>query len=89
MLERAGHNVENKALEHLTKYCEHCQRHGASPGRFKFTLKEDAEFNYCIFVDVVTLVPDGPVLHIVDEATAYQAGRWLRDFSAKTAWETI
>ena len=34
-------------------------------------------------------MPDGPVLHIVDEATAYQAGRWLTDFSAKTAWETI
>lgn len=89
VLERAGHDVDSRALEHLTKYCEHCQKHGTSPGRFKFTLKDDAEFNYCIFVDVVTLAPDGPVLHIVDEATAYQAGRWLKDFSAKTAWETI
>ena len=29
------------------------------------------------------------MLYIVDKATAYQAGRWLKDFSAKTAWETI
>jgi hypothetical protein len=74
VLTQAGHDVEKGALEHLTKFCIHCQKHGKSPGRFKFTLQDDAEFNYCITVDVM-YIENAPVLHIVDQSTRFQAGR--------------
>jgi hypothetical protein len=87
-LERAGHEIDPKILERLHKYCHHCQMHGKAPGRFKFTLKDDHEFNYSVIVDVLYL--DGkPVLQVVDSATSFQAARFLKDMKAKTAWNTI
>ena len=88
VLERAGHDVDKEALEFLTKYCVHCQRHGQSPGRFKFNLREDVEFNHSIIVDIF-YISSQPVLHIVDEGTRYQAGRWLKNISAKHTWDTL
>ena len=38
ILDRSGHEVETQILKHLTQYCHHCQKHGKSPGRFKFVL---------------------------------------------------
>lgn len=29
------------------------------------------------------------VLHIIDEATRYNAARWLPNLSAKTTWDTL
>jgi hypothetical protein len=55
-----------------------------SPGRFKFTLKDDHKFNYSIIIDVIYL--DGkPVLQVVDSAIAFKAARFLKDMSACTA----
>jgi hypothetical protein len=89
VLERAGHDdVDKSVLEYLTKYCVHCQRHGQSPGRFKFNLKDDVHFNYSIIVDVF-YITGKPVLHVVDESTRYQAGRWLQNISAKHTWDTL
>jgi hypothetical protein len=91
ILKRAGHeNVHRESIEYLTKYCAQCQKHGKSPGRFKFTLRtdEDPVFNYCILVDVMYIDGD-PLLHIIDEATRYQAARWLRNLSAKHTWDTL
>ena len=88
VLERAGHEVDTTILQHLTKFCKYCQKYGRSPGRFRFTLREDVDFNYCIYVDIMYI--DGkPLLHIVDEGTRYQAGRWLDNISAKTVWEKL
>ena len=88
LLLRAGHDVEVKMIEHLTKYCHQCQMNNKAPGRFKFTLKDDLDFNFEIIVDVMYL--DGkPVLHIVDTATAFQAARFLKDMSARAAWDTL
>ena len=53
VLERSGHKVDRDILQHLTKYCESCQKYGASPGRFKFTLRDDVEFNYYIYMDIM------------------------------------
>jgi hypothetical protein len=88
VLERAGHDINQQVLKHLTKYCTYCQKHGASPGRFRFTLRDDAEFNYCIYVDVM-YINGNPVLHIIDEASRYQAGRWLKNISAKHTWDKL
>ena len=89
VLERSGHDdVDKKTLEHLTKYCHFCQKHGKSPGRFRFTLRDDVEFNYCIIVDIM-YISGSPLLHVVDEGTRFQAGRWLQDISAKHTWEVL
>jgi hypothetical protein len=81
LLERAGHNDSTKTLKYITKYCSHCQKHSKSPGRFKFTLSDDVNFIYCIIVDVMYI--DGkPLIHVVDQATSFQAGRWLQNLLA-------
>ncbi|OXV06292.1 hypothetical protein Egran_05940, partial [Elaphomyces granulatus] len=85
---RAGYDVDNEWIKYLTKVCEQCQLHGKAPGRFKFTLKDDHEFNYSIIVDIFYL-EDGPVLHVVDSATAFNAGKFLREVSARTTWEAL
>ena len=44
LLERAGHkNVNRQTIDYLTKYCLHYQKHGKSPGRFKFVLRADQD----------------------------------------------
>jgi hypothetical protein len=89
LLERAGHDVEKKAIEKLTKFCALCQKHGKSPGRFKFKLPDDSiDFNHSIYVDIM-YIDNMPILHIIDEATRFSAARFLRDVSAKHTWETL
>ncbi|KAJ5120881.1 uncharacterized protein N7515_010269 [Penicillium bovifimosum] len=55
ILQRAGHEVDSKYIKYLTKFCHHCQMKGKSPSRFKFTLKDDYEFNYSVIIDVFYL----------------------------------
>lgn len=88
VLECTGHKTDTKIIDNLTKYCIHCQKHRKSPGRFKFTLKEDANFNYSIFVDII-YIDDSPILHVIDKATRFQAARWLNNIFAKHTWETL
>lgn len=90
LLERSGHgdDLDKNVLDRLTKYCTFCQKHGKSPRRFKFTLRDDINFNFSIIVDIM-YIDNSPVLHIVDESTRYQAARWLRDVSAKHTWDTL
>ncbi|KDN61365.1 putative conserved hypothetical protein [Colletotrichum sublineola] len=85
----AGHNdVEMKALEQLTKHCHQCQLHGGAPSRFRFTLRDNYNFNYEVIVDVMHLDGD-PVLDVVDSATAFNAALFLRNISAKTTWGAL
>jgi hypothetical protein len=71
VLTRAGHDDVDKAvIDKLTKFCHQCQMHGNAPGRFKFTLRDDLEFNYQVLVDVMFI--DGkPILHVIDAATSF------------------
>ena len=62
--------------------------HRKSPGRFKFTLKDDYDFNYSVVIDVLYL-EGRPVLQVVDSSTRFQAARFLKDMSAIVAWETL
>ena len=34
-------------------------------------------------------IDGNPVLHIVDEATRFQAARWLQNISAKHTWDVL
>ena len=70
LLERSGHNVELQVLQYLTKYCKQCQKHGRSPGRFMFNLKDDLDFNYNVIIDIM-YIGDKPVFHLVNEATRF------------------
>ena len=89
VLRRAGHDDVNKdVLAKLTKSCHQCQMHGKSPGRFKFTLKDDCEFNYSIVIDILYL-NGRPVLQVVDSATGFNAARFVKDMSANSAWNTL
>jgi hypothetical protein len=89
VLEQAGYEeVDVRTIEHFTKFCKYCQLHSKSPGRFKFTLREDIYFNYSVLVDIIYL-DSKPVLQAVDEATAFNAARFLKDMSAKTTWDTL
>ncbi|KAM4061611.1 reverse transcriptase (RNA-dependent DNA polymerase) [Hirsutella rhossiliensis] len=91
LLRQAGHNdVTIDILENISRFCHHCQMHSQAPRRFKFTLKDDQEFNYEIVADVLYLgTPQRPVLHVVDTATAFQAARFLLSMSAKDTWEAL
>lgn len=74
VLERASCETDRKIIINLIKYCMHCQKHGKSPGCFKFTLKEDANFNYSILVKIL-YINGNLILHVVHEATKFQAAR--------------
>ncbi|KAJ5904893.1 uncharacterized protein N7473_001809 [Penicillium subrubescens] len=88
ILQRAGHEVNSQCIDYLTKFCHHCQMKGRSPGRFKFTLKDDYEFNYSVIVDILYL-EGKPVLQVIDAATSFGAARFLRDMSARNAWDAL
>jgi hypothetical protein len=87
-LQRAGYDTHREAIEKINKFCHHCQIHGKSPGRFRFTLRDDVEFNHSIIVDIM-YINGKPVLHIVDEATRFNAACWLENMTAKATWDAI
>ena len=90
ILERFGHDDDliKTALNKLTEYCTFCQKHEKSPERFKFTLREDVNFNYSIIVDIM-YIDNEPILHVIDEATRFQSTRWLANISARHTWDTL
>jgi hypothetical protein len=90
-LERAGHTEGNHRalLTKIADFCHQCQTHGNAPGRFKFTLKDDPVFNHTIVVDTMYLEGNIPVLHVVDEATSFQAARFLENITAEHTWDTL
>jgi hypothetical protein len=80
ILTRSDHdNVESRVIEHLNKYCHHCQMHEKSPERFSFSIRDsDPEFNFNILMNILYIETKGknkPVLHLVNEATRFQADR--------------
>jgi hypothetical protein len=54
---------------------------GKSLGRFKFTLKDNYEFNYSVVINILYLKRK-PVLQVIDSATLFGAARFLKDMSA-------
>jgi hypothetical protein len=89
VLSRAGYDdIDESILVKTNKYCHQCQMHSRAPGRFRFTIRDDADFNYRLIVDIM-YINTKPVLHAVDEATAFQAARFLANMKARTAWDTL
>ena len=56
VLKRAKYaNINQRTIERLTKYYKSCQLHAKSLGRFKFTLKDNYNFNYSIIINMLYL----------------------------------
>ncbi|KAK6211233.1 hypothetical protein QIS74_10497 [Colletotrichum tabaci] len=89
VLQQAGHPIERKLLEGLTKVCQRCQLHAPAPSRFKFTLRDDCHFNFEVIIDVMYVEGNRPILHVVDTATSFNAARFLKDLSARHTWEAL
>ena len=91
LLSKSGHSFDREAITRLDEVCAQCQKHGKAPGRFKFSLKdEDIQFNYTVIIDIMYIgEPAAPVLHVVDEATSFQAARFLREISANHVWDAL
>jgi hypothetical protein len=88
LLTRSGHDeVEFQALEAIERFCHHCQMNAKAPTRFRFTIRDDCEFNYRVIVDVMYL-DSKPVLHIVDDTTTFQSGTSLKSLSAEHTCES-
>ncbi|KAH8193590.1 hypothetical protein TruAng_012245 [Truncatella angustata] len=89
LLRKAGiEDVNHSVLEGIQKVCHHCQSYDQAPKRFKFTLKDDHNFNYEIFVDIVHL-SDGKALHVIDASTSYQAAEFLEKEDARSVWDAL
>ena len=52
--------------------------HEKAPSRFKFTLKDDHEFNYLVYVDIIYL-DRKPILQVVNLVTSFKATRFLKN----------
>ncbi|KAI1798510.1 putative transposase [Daldinia bambusicola] len=89
ILTKAGFDeIDKTIIDKINKYCHQCQMHGSAPGRFKFTLKNDVDFNHSVYVDVM-YIKNRPVLHAIDKATSFQAAKFLKDMTAKHTWDTL
>lgn len=82
-------NAETRAeLESIIRHCEACQLYAQKPRRFKFSLRDDVDFNHSVYVDTM-FIEGKPVLHVVDEATNYQGARWLLASTADALWRAL
>jgi hypothetical protein len=88
MLERADHNIYWNELKIIEKFCNYCQIKSFKPLYFKFTIKNDCEFNYKIFVNMLHLI-NKPMLYIINQAISFQNARFLPLLSATNAWHTL
>jgi hypothetical protein len=60
-----------------------------SLSRFKFNIKNnDYEFNFFIVIDVIYL-DSKLILQVVDTFTSFQTTSFLKDISARTAWDIL
>jgi hypothetical protein len=77
VLARAGYDdINESVIAKINKYCHLCQLYGGASGRFRFTIRDDIEFNYKLIVDVM-YINRKPVLYVVNEATIFQAAKFL------------
>lgn len=86
-LENIGSGTR-RILEAIEKHCDPCQRYAQKPRRFKFTLRDDKDFNHTVYVDIF-YIESKPVLHVVDEATNFQAAKWLENMSSEALWRAL
>lgn len=75
-------------IERLIEFCHQCQTNSKFPGRFKFTLKDEHNFNYIIYLDIMYL--EGKAIpRVVNSATFFQAARLPTDQTANELWNCL
>lgn len=82
LLEKSRRNVELQAFQYLIKYCDQCSKRGQSPGNFAFIFKDDFNCNHNVIIDII-YIQTKSVLHLINKAIRFQAGRWLKNVSAQ------
>ena len=82
IFDQIDHDFDIRVLCHLIKYCDQCQKHDRALDRFSFIIKDDANFNFNVIVNIL-YITSKPVLHVIDEATRFQTSRWLKDINAR------
>lgn len=74
-----------KKIEESFRACRFTQQHHS---RFQFTIRDDATFNHCVFVDMMKL--NGvQCIHVVDNERRFQPARRLISESAASVWNSI
>ena len=54
VLDKAGYDdVDKDVIKRISKYCHQYQIYGKAPGRFRFTIRDDIDFNSRLIVDVM------------------------------------
>jgi hypothetical protein len=77
VLARAGYeNVNEFVMAKIGKYCHQYQIHDSTPGRFRFTIRNDVNFNYRLMVNVI-YINGKLMLYAVNKAILFQAARFL------------
>ncbi len=51
-------------LDKIVLNCEACKIYASKPRRFKFTLRDDKDFNHSVYIDVF-FIDTAPILHVV------------------------
>ena len=65
-------NFTMKVFEKIEKFCHHYQMHEQTFKRFKFTIRNNYDFNYEIFINVIYL-NSRPIFYIIDKGTNFNA----------------
>jgi hypothetical protein len=77
VLSRTSYNdVKKSVITKINKYCHQYQIHGSASNRFRFTIRDNANFNYRFIVDVI-YIAKRPIFYAFDEITLFQAARFL------------
>jgi hypothetical protein len=82
LLKRSNHDVKKSIIEKLTRFCIFCQKYAKCSERFKFTSKDEINFNYSVIVDIM-YIENRLILHVIDNVTRFQAAKWLQNLIAK------
>jgi hypothetical protein len=88
LLKRFYHEMKKAILKKLTKFCTFCQKYAKSSERFKFTLRDEINFNYSVIVNVM-YIDNNLILHVVDDVTRFQIAKWLQNISVKHIWKML
>ena len=68
-------------LAKITKFCHQYQIYGKTSGRFRFNIKNNMNFNAELIINVM-YINGKSVLYVVNNATAFQAAKFLRNIKA-------
>lgn len=92
ILERAGTQDigpdKKKFVAEIERTSVPCKTYEQKPRRFKFTLRNDKEFNNTVYADIF-YIDKKPILHVADEATYLQSARCLKDMKVETLWMAL